>query len=275
MIADEGRLGESVLQKVRNDLQSTLPSELVDVLMSSYEQIKQNFYLGKHEPSELNGGKFVEACVRILQYATDGGKYIPIAKQIPNVIAKLRGFEQIPASAAIDSYRIHMPRTLATVYNVRNKRGVGHLGGDVNPNKADASLVVACADWVMAELLRIHYQCSLEEAQARVDTLVQRRLVLVHDVGGMRRVLHPWLSLKDQTLLLLGSEYPNRVAESDLLAWTEAGNKWYFRKKVLGSLHSERLIEYQELEWCEILPPGLRYVESKYAEWLDKLEEGD
>ena len=213
-----------MLQKVRRDLESALPSELVDALILSYERIKQNFYLGKHEPSELNGGKFVEACVRILQHETTGGNYTAIGKRIPNVIAILRGFEQIPGSAAIDSYRVHVPRTLTAMYNIRNKRGVGHLGGDVNPNSADATLVVACADWVMAELLRVYYQCSLEEAQATVDALVQRRWVLVHPVGGLRRVLLPRLSYKDQTLLLLAYEYPGEVLDSDLVAWTEASN---------------------------------------------------
>lgn len=264
-----------LLQQVRKDLESALPLELVDALISSYGEIKQNFYLGRHEPSELNGGKFVEACVRILQYETSAGKYTALGSQIRNVIDELRCFERVPSTTAIESFRIHIPRALAAVYNVRNKRGVGHLGGDVNPNSADAALVVACADWVMAELLRVYYHCSLEEAQAIVDALVQRRLVLVHPVLGLRRVLLPSLSYKDQTLLFLAFEYPKEVTDSDLVAWTEPGNPSYYRRKVLGPLHSERLIEYYESRSCIILPPGLRYVESRYPGWLDKLvEEG-
>jgi len=260
-----------MLQKVKTDMQSKLPLELVEALLSSYEGIKQNFYLGKLEPSELNGGKFVEACIRVLQHETDAGHYTPIGTQIPDVIGKLRDFEKIPVSASNESLRIHIPRVLLVMYNIRNKRGVGHLGGDVNPNISDASLLAACADRVMGELFRIHYQCSLDEAQAIVDALVQRRLVLVHKVEDTKRVLLPQLSHKDQTLLLLSSEYPNKVSESDLLAWIEPKDKADYRRRVLRALHQQRLIEYEEPNWCSILPTGLRYVESQYPYWLRKL----
>ena len=260
-----------MFQTVRMDLQSRLPLELVDALLSSYEEIKQNFYLGKHEPSELNGGKFVEACFRILQHETNVGNYTPLGTQISNLIGKLRDLEQIPATGTIESFRIHIPRTLVAMYNIRNKRGVGHLGGDVNPNRADAILLVACADWVMAELFRIYYQCSLEEAQMIVDALVQRRLALVHEHEDTKRVLLPKLSYKDQTLLLLASEFPNKVSEANLLAWIEPKDKADYCRRILRSLHSERRIEYEEPNWCRILPPGLRYVESQYPHWLNKL----
>lgn len=260
-----------MLQKVRRDLQSKLPLELINALLSSYEEIKQNFYLGRHEPSELNGGKFVEVCFRILEYETSSGNYTPIGAHTPNLIGKLRNFEQIPTGSTTDSFRIQIPRTLVIVYSIRNKRGVGHLGGDVNPNESDASLLVACADWVMAELFRIYYQCPLEEAQIIVDALVQRRLVLVHEIEDTKRVLLPTLSYKDQTLLLMASEFPNRVSEADLLAWIEPRDKSGYRRRVLRSLHSARMIEYEEPNWCGILPPGLRYVESQYTDWLKKL----
>lgn len=264
-----------MLQKVRTDLQSRLPLELVDALLLSYEEIKQNFYLGKHEPSELNGGKFVEACFRILQYETNAGSYTSIGTPIRDLIGKLRGFEQIPSANAKESFRIHIPRTLVAMYNIRNKRGVGHLGGDVNPNRSDASLLVACADWVMAELFRICYQCSLEEAQMVVDALVQRRLSLVYELEDTKRVLLPRLSHKDQTLLLLASEFPDRVSEADLLVWIEPKDKSSYRRRILRTLHSERMIEYEEPNWCRILPPGLRYVETQYIHWLSKLNKED
>ena len=264
-----------MLQKVRTDLQSRLPSELVDALLSSYEEIKQNFYLGKYGPSELNGGKFVEACFRILQYETNGGNYVAIGTSIPNLIGKLKAFEQIPSANARESLRIHLPRTLLAMYNVRNKRGVGHLGGDVNPNRADASLLVACADWVMAELFRIYYQCSVENAQTIVDALVQRRLSLVYEFEDTKRVLLPGLSYRDKTLLLLAPEFPDKVLESDLFAWIEPKDKSSYRRTVLRVLHSKRMIEYQELKWCRLLPPGLRYVEAQFPNWINKLNKED
>jgi len=260
-----------MLQRVATDLKSQLPAELVDALLTSYDEIKQNFFLGRHEPSELNGGKFCEACIRILQHQTDRRNYTPLGVQIPDVIGKLRNFESIPSAAANESYRIHIPRALLAMYNIRNKRGVGHLGGDVNPNIADASFLVACADWVMAELFRIHYQCSLDEAQRIVNSLVQRRLNLVHELEKVKRVLLPSLSHRDQTLLLLASAYPEKVSDRNLIAWIEPANLARYRNGVLRLLHSKRLIEYEETGLCAILPPGLKYVESQYPVWLIKL----
>lgn len=264
----------TMLQKVATDLKSKLPSELVDALLASYDELKHNFLLGKHEPSELNGGKFCEACFRILQHETSAGRYTPLGVSITDMIGKLRDFEKISATTTNESFRVHIPRVLVAMYNIRNKRGVGHLGGDVNPNVADASLLVSCADWVMAELFRIHYQCSLDEAQTIVNSLVQRRLTLVYEFERIKRVLLPSLSHKDQTLLLLASVYPDKAKESDLLAWIEPVNKSQYRSRVLRVLHTERLIEYDKSGSCIILPTGLNYVRSHYPVWVSKLNGG-
>jgi hypothetical protein len=261
-----------MLERVTVDLKSRLPEQLVDALFTSYEGIKQNFFLEKHEPSELNGGKFCEACLRILQYETSAGNYTPLGVHIPNIIGKLRDFEQLPSVSANESYRVHIPRVLISMYNIRNKRGVGHIGGDVNPNCTDSTYLVACADWVMAELFRIHYRCSLEEAQGIVDLIVQRSLTLVHELERIKRVLLPSLSHRDQTLILLASASPKRVPVSDLIAWIEPANKSRYRNSVLRKLHSDRFVELNGSGWCVILPPGLKHVETHYNAWLAKLE---
>lgn len=261
-----------MLEKVSTDLKSKLPAELVDVLLLSYDDLKQNFYVSKHEPSELNGGKFCEACIRILQYETNAGIYTPIGTSISDLIGKIRDFEKIPSFGMNESYRIHIPRVLVAMYNIRNKRGVGHLGGDVNPNSSDSSLLAACADWIMAELFRIHYQCPLDEAQEIVNALVQRHLILVHDIGKIKRVLLHTLSQRNQTILLLSSVYPEKVTLDELVQWIEPSNKSHYRSDVLRRLHKERLVEYNELGWCMILPTGLNYIESQYSGWLSKLE---
>jgi hypothetical protein len=261
-----------MIEKVSNDLKSKLPPDLVNALLASYNELKQNFYIGKHEPSELNGGKFCEACFRILQHETNGGSYTSIGTSVPDLIGKLRDFEKLPATTTNESFRIHIPRVLVTIYNIRNKRGVGHLGGDVNPNYTDSSLLVACADWIMAELFRIYYQCSLEEAQGIVNAIIQRRLNLIHEIETTKRVLLPSLSSRNQTLLLLASIYPNKALVSNLISWIEPGNKSRYQNNVLRQLHKDRLIEYDKSGWCVILPTGLSYVASQYSIWLMKLE---
>lgn len=86
-----------MLKQVESDLKSKLPSDLVDALLASYDEIKQSFFLGRHEPSELNGGKFCEACARIIQHQTNSGNYTPLGTQISDMIGKLRDFEKLPA----------------------------------------------------------------------------------------------------------------------------------------------------------------------------------
>jgi hypothetical protein len=124
------------------DLKAKTPGDLVDALLDSYVEIKHNYYLGKHEPSELRGGKFVEACYRVLQHLTGVGPVVPLGTPLKDMPSLLRGFEKTTAE---DSYRFHIPRILQVMYDVRNKRGVAHLPGEINPNHMDASLVAGSA----------------------------------------------------------------------------------------------------------------------------------
>lgn len=258
-----------MLNKVRADLKVDLPDELIDALLDSYEEMKNHYFIGNHEPAELKGGKFVEACVRIIQYKKDKN-YTPLGDKFEPVVNWLVDIEQTPKNALIDSYRLHIPRVLRGMYHIRNSRGVGHLGDDINPNHSDASVLMSSANWVLAELFRIHYQCSLEEAQTIVDALAQQELALVYQSENVKRVLLTSLTQKDQTLLLLASEYPNTVTDTDLIEWIEPGNSSSYRSNVLKRLHDERRIEYQNNS-CLILPPGQLYVQNNYQLWLDEL----
>lgn len=61
-----------MILEFKNDLKTVFPSDLVEALLDSYVEIKTNFIIDKWEPAELNGGKFVEATIRILQLACFG-----------------------------------------------------------------------------------------------------------------------------------------------------------------------------------------------------------
>lgn len=257
-----------MLDKIAKDFKTKLPAILVDSLLDSYKEIKENFFLERHEPAELNGGKFVEACYRIIEQETHGN-FTPIGTHTPDMIGKLRAFEKLTSSVSLESYRIHIPRVLATIYNIRNKRGVGHLGGDVNPNFADSTFIVTCVDWILAELVRVHYTCSLDDAQKMVDSVIIRPSFLVHKIDDIRRVLNPKLKNRDQVLVLLASEYPNAVQDNQLFEWIEPKSKSTFINGVIKKLHSERFIEYRSDKKCLILPPGLKYVDKKHYEFLN------
>lgn len=262
-----------MLEQIRNDLKKTYPSDICDALVDSYVKIKEQYYLNKLEPSELNGGKFVEACVRLIQEELTGS-HIPIGERIPNIAKVLREFETFDKRKN-DSFRIHIPRILLSVYNIRNKRGVGHLGGDVNPNLADATIITTAVDWILSELYRILYTVSLDEAQNIVNNLVKRKMPLVWEIKDVRRVLNPSISYRDQTLLLLYSIYPDVMTDDELINCLEYSNPGRYRTYTLRNLHKDRLIEYSRDGNCTILPPGINYVEQNNSQWLIELNQGD
>jgi len=127
------------------------------------------------------------------------------------------------AGGAPRSIRIQIPRMLIALYEIRNNRNVGHVGGDVDPNHMDAVCVLQMAKWIMAELVRVLHNVSTEEATAIVDGLADRETPLIWEVNGKKRVMSTGLSMRAKALLLLhASNGP--VAEADLVSWIEHSN---------------------------------------------------
>jgi hypothetical protein len=147
---------------------------------------------------------------------------------------------------------------------MRNKRGIGHLGGDVDANKIDASVMSRVADWIVCELIRIHHGLSIEEAQALVDGVAIRELPQVWEVAGKKRVLREGLTAREQSLLLLYASKDADVLVEDLIAWVEYSNPGVFKTKVLYPLHRDRMVEWdRDSDTITISPKGAKHVEEK------------
>lgn len=248
---------------------SSLPSELKEALMQSFNNVRRNYTESRWEPSELNGGKFCEAVFRIIEwYTSPNHQYTPIGSQINNFGASVRRFENL--SAMPDAIRFHLPNALLFLYAVRNRRGVGHLGGDVDPNRMDAEAVVGMTNWIMAELVRIFHAIDLEDAQKVVEGIVEKRNALVWEVADVRRILNPALQHKDRCLVLLHSTHPVPVPEPTLFQWCEHSNTTNFRKQILQELHKERLIEYDPTKRLVYLSPtGITDAEKLLASYTE------
>ncbi len=220
-----------------------LPKGLRTELLESYGQIVSNYVEHRWEPSELNGGKFCEVVYSILKGST-GGLFPSRAAKPRDIVKACRELENLPADAG---------RT--------GDRGVAHVGGDVNPNFLDATAVYAMASWTIAELVRIFHDVTVSEAQEMVDALIERKHLLVWEIGGVRRILDPTMKKGDQTLLLLYS-LPSWVNEADLFKWVEYSDSNMFRKHILRRFHKSRWLEYDEkLSRVHISPAGVRQVE--------------
>jgi hypothetical protein len=244
---------------------STIPAGLRGPLITCFNDIAKNFAEHRWEPAELNGGKFCEIVYTIVEGAVSG-KFATKPAKPSRMVDACRALEGAPANAARPgdrSLRVLIPRILPVLYEIRNSRGVGHTGGEVDPNFQDAVAVYQMASWIMAELVRIFHQVSTDEAQKTVDGLVQRKHPLIWQQDGIRRVMDPNLSKSDQSLLLLYSS-GGWMNEKELVASVEYQNLTQYRNRVLTPLHQQRMIEYDTtLRRAHLTPLGSSDVENR------------
>lgn len=259
----------SARSDIRASIAASSDEVLADKLLNEFDELSERYYLGDFRPSELGGARFSEAAFRICQCVCFGS-YTDLSKSLPGVDKLLTDLGNVPTATADDGFRIHIPRTLRVIYDLRNKRDVAHLGAGVIPNWPDASLILACASWVVAEIVRLSHQCTIDVAQELVDSLMERTSPLIWAEGDVMRVLDPSLRYRDQVLLILHHVQPERVGDSKLAEWVEYSNRSAFKTNVLRTLHKEALIDYREGE-ARILPPGTQYVEKelKRASWAN------
>ncbi|PIN73764.1 hypothetical protein COV20_06105 [Candidatus Woesearchaeota archaeon CG10_big_fil_rev_8_21_14_0_10_45_16] len=238
-----------------------MPKDLLEHLEGTYDEIIRNFHESRFEPSELNGGKFSEAVYRVLEWHTNSNRsYTPFGQAIRNFSDSLKKFENMTPHT--DTIRFHIPKLLSAIYSIRNKRGVGHIGGDVNPNHMDATLLVHIARWILAELIRIFHTISLSEAEKIVENLTTKEYPIVWDIGDKKRILDTELTFENKALVLLYSSHPNPVLEPKLVYWLEYSNPSMFRKKIIIPLHKRRLIEYDaSSKYIFLSPKGIKFVE--------------
>jgi hypothetical protein len=242
-----------------------LPEGLRSPLLQSYQDIVRNYMEHRWEPSELNGGKFSEAVYSIVEGSLSGN--FPATPHKPiDMVKACRALEIFPSDfkrVGDRSLRILIPRMLQPLYEIRNNRGVGHLGGDVDPNFLDSTVVYEMASWILAEIVRIFHAVSTKEAQEAVDELIERKHPLIWDIDdiNIKRVLDPKMSKADQTLVLLHLK-PSWVTEDDLFHWVEYSSLSMFRKYILKRFHIAKLIEFDAVRGraC-ISPAGCAYVE--------------
>jgi hypothetical protein len=240
-----------------------LPATLRKDLLDAFQEIVDNYRQHRWEPSELNGGKLCEAVYTVCVGWLEGGNYAARAKKpgrFPDTCwAMADKYQAVPDSR---SARILIPRMMMGLYDIRNNRGVGHVGADVDPNHMDATAVLYTAKWLVAELVRLLHTLTTDEATAIVEALTEREVPWVWTHGTKKRVLRTGMTWKQQTLVLLLTEAGD-VAEADLMRWLEYKHVANFRGDVLRPMHKTRLIDYDaEDRTVRLLPPGVEAAEA-------------
>jgi hypothetical protein len=244
---------------------AAIPKPFRSRLLTTYGSFKAAWINREFDTCGLRAGKFCEVMLRYLQQSLTGS-HVAFGTKIPNFTDECRNLERLPKAAGPESLRVLMPRALDFAYTLRNKRDIGHVGGDVEANEIDAAAAARLIDWCLSELVRVVHPLSLEEAQDLLDAIAEREVALVWSVAGKRRVLNPRLSRSDQTLLLLYGELDSAVAVEDLADWIEVPRSHY-KSRVLQPMHAKRLIEYDRATETVLLSPmGAAAAESIVAD---------
>jgi hypothetical protein len=242
-------------------LSPSLPNEIVNHLLDEYQDIKQHFALGKFRPSELNGGRFAECILRLIQHLNNP-PYTPFGTHLNNTDNIIRRVES--DTSLHPSIRLYIPRLVRILLDIRNRRDIAHVGGDVSPNISDSLFISHSVDWIMIEIIRIYYNCPIEEAKAIVESINEVKVPVVANIDGFLRVQDTSLDYKQKTLVILYHKNPDRVKDDLLIKWTRYSNPSAFKKTILKKLDKDALIHYEK-NMCTLLPKGIQYVEKNIS----------
>lgn len=254
-----------------HDALSKIPPEFRTRVSKAYLEVKSRYREGKHDASGLSAGKLCECVLRLLQHQLTA-THTPFGQKIPNFIDECEKLSKLPRTTGLESLRVVIPRALSLLYTLRSKRGIGHVGGDVDANAIDSAAIARVSDWVICELIRIYHNLSLEEADALISSISSRDVPDIWEVGGKKRVLRTDLDFKEKTLLLLYASVDYAVLAEDLFSWTKYSNFAMYIRAVLVPLDRENLIEYDtDTQTVTLSPLGVKKVEE---EILVKANEG-
>lgn len=242
--------------QIETALSKKFPQEVLAALLDEYQHIKQQFFLRRFQPAELNAARFSECVLRLIEFL-DTGNYTPFGKQLntQSIINRVSNNVSLP-----EGIRFFIPQTTRVLLDIRNKRNVAHVGGEVNPNYSDSLLVSHSADWVLVELVRNYHANSIDEARKIVESINETKIPVIAEAGSFVRVQNTKLKADQKTLLILYYKQPNKVSDADLIKWIKYSNASRYRAEVLKLLDDEALIHYEN-SFCTLLPKGIIYTE--------------
>jgi len=247
-----------MIDEIRTSIATRHDANLVDELLEAYQEAKRNFYEGGHRLNAVEGGRFCEAAFRLLEERVNGA-FTPLGRQID--AEKLsRKLANLAFGSQPDSVRIHIPRGLRVVYDIRNNRDAAHLADGIDPNIQDATLVVSVLDWVMAEFVRIYRGATPDDAERIVGDLVTRKAPAIQEFGDFLKVLRPGLKASDHVISLLYHRGGKGAPLSELTKWVKPKMRANL-KRTLTSLADAKAFAHFDGERYFITATGKQYVE--------------
>jgi hypothetical protein len=239
-----------------------LPSELADELLEEFKELRRRFLLRDWGPSELNGGRFAEVVLRVLEWMMDE-KYTPLGKQLnrEKITNRVKDNTSLP-----EGFRFQVRVCTDLLMDVRNKRDVGHLSSPgIDVNRMDSELVLRLCSWVLAEMVREFGGLDPDTAQNLIDKISVEQVPWIEEVDDDLLVLATELPADSRTLLALHHAHPFSVPISDLRAQVRYSNSTDYRKKVLAKLLKPRWIHVKDGA-ATITSKGISEIEKKMVD---------
>lgn len=174
--------------------------------------------------------------MRLMQFEATG-THEPLGSRNFNVGRAITQLEN--AASVPDAMRLHIPRAVRLIYDIRNNRDTGHLRDGIDPNLQDATLVVCCMDWILAEMVGIAHSVSADEAQKIITNLVTKEVPLVEEFEG-RPVISKDLPREDQVLVILYWA-DSEATRTELRGWLPPKVARYL-STLLASLEKKHLV---------------------------------
>lgn len=149
---------------LRQAVDSQLSAQLIDEAVS----LEEAFLLRKWKYSELDGGRFAEVAARIV-YSVDSGN-LSRTKGVDDCLKYIDN-DQVDHSFPERQGSIHLAKVLRAIYKLRSQRGAVHVSPTYTANEIDSRLIVECARWVLADLLRVFVTADRDQVAATIRGL--------------------------------------------------------------------------------------------------------
>lgn len=228
-----------MISEIKKDLSSHFEPKVIDELLEAYTEAKYNYMHGGFRLNAVEAGRFCEAVLRSLEYITTG-KSIPLNNHI-NTEKVIRELSNLSSSDFSNSIRLHIPRSVRVIYDIRNKRDTAHLADGIDPNIQDSTLVISVIDWILAELVRLYHNVTAKEAQNIIQSLVTRNIPIIEEFDGFLKVLNPKLKASQYCLVLLYQLDKAGASYEEILAWIKPEMRSNLKRTLksleVGKLH--------------------------------------
>jgi hypothetical protein len=188
----------------------------IDALVKHFKGTVDEYHKGEWEKSLAKSGKFIEAVLKALLVEATLPAQVGRQFKVDRAINDLGG---LPSGGRDETLRLTIPRCCRFIYEVTSNRGGRHDPDEIDANEMDATAILGCAAWVLAEMVRYSQrQRDPAEAKAAVDDLMKRRYQFVEEIDGRVYVdLRSAKSARDLGLLILWQTGTKRTDREELV----------------------------------------------------------